>query len=441
MDGFVKLIFAFWIIVIVGIVIAAIITNPWLLILAAVILFVVIAFWTKNRESNKNSPPVYHAVSKKVNRTGGGEEMKKIKEGLQKQILDGKVYLENHTKELSLLIEKHSSSANNYVEQVSNFFDHNFENPLLRADNDFYLWVDIGYLAYPFYQMANRLLLLAFKHDGLSQKENYGSNRDCFPYNRIFELTQFFINGLKQRILDADDWNDTYTLPTVLYYIVRNNIVKYFHDKYIDEIGYTNIADYCKHQNDEDVEYNRSLYTFYFLYSHDIYKPFKETFLSLCAQIKSEQEAQKRVDLEKSLFGRANEVGEDESSDEDSPEALPIKPIERIDVMDGGEFEIFMEKYFAQKGYKVSKTPLSGDYGIDLIIEHEFGKTGVQLKRYTEKVGLAAVQEVVAGLKHYGLSNGMIITNSYYQPSAKQLAADNNITLWDRDILIEKLEE
>ncbi len=116
-----------------------------------------------------------------------------------------------------------------------------------------------------------------------------------------------------------------------------------------------------------------------------------------------------------------------------------LSAIEKIDIMEGEEFEIFMEEYFSHKGYKVERTPLSGDYGIDLIIEHEFGKIGVQAKCYSNKVSLSAVQEVVAGLRHYGLSSGMVITNNYFQNSAIRLAADNNITLWDRDKLIEKL--
>ncbi|MDE6275518.1 MAG: restriction endonuclease [Clostridia bacterium] len=106
--------------------------------------------------------------------------------------------------------------------------------------------------------------------------------------------------------------------------------------------------------------------------------------------------------------------------------------------MSGEEFEKFMEQYFISKGYNVIRTPLSGDYGIDLIIEHEFGKIGIQLKRYNDKVSLSAVQEVVAGLNHYGLNSGMVITNNYFQPSAIRLAKDNNITLWDRDVLLEK---
>ena len=50
MDGLVKLIFAFWIIVIVGVVIAAIMTNPWLLIAAVIIIIAGIIYAIKNNQ-------------------------------------------------------------------------------------------------------------------------------------------------------------------------------------------------------------------------------------------------------------------------------------------------------------------------------------------------------------------------------------------------------
>ncbi len=126
-------------------------------------------------------------------------------------------------------------------------------------------------------------------------------------------------------------------------------------------------------------------------------------------------------------------------TEDDTPYTL--SPIERIDRMTGEQFEIFMEDYFRKQGFKVERTPLSGDYGIDLIIENDFSKIGVQAKCYSNKVTASAVQEVVTGLRHYGLSGGMVVTNNYFQPAAIQLAKDNGITLWNRDKLIEKLKK
>lgn len=66
-------------------------------------------------------------------------------------------------------------------------------------------------------------------------------------------------------------------------------------------------------------------------------------------------------------------------------------------------------------------------------------KLGIQAKCYTRSVTNKAVQEVVAGLKYYNLSKGIVITNRYLTDSAIKLAAANDIIIWDRAILQEKI--
>lgn len=108
--------------------------------------------------------------------------------------------------------------------------------------------------------------------------------------------------------------------------------------------------------------------------------------------------------------------------------------------MSGKEFESFIATLFQKKGFKVLQTPLSGDFGIDVIIENSFIKIGIQTKCYNDKVSNSAVQEAVTGIKHYNLDKAMVITNNYFQPSAIALAKDNNVILWDRDKLLQEIE-
>lgn len=173
-----------------------------------------------------------------------------------------------------------------------------------------------------------------------------------------------------------------------------------------------------------------------YIYENNIELPFVDTYKKIVLDMKQIFERKKKEKLENDLFGKPKKKTVTEN---DTPHTL--SPIERIDRMTGEQFEIFMENFFRKQGFKVTRTPLSGDYGIDLIIENDFSKIGVQAKRYSEKVSLSAVQEVIGGLRHYGLSSGMVVTNSTFQASAIQLAKDNNITLWNRDKLIEKLGE
>lgn len=120
--------------------------------------------------------------------------------------------------------------------------------------------------------------------------------------------------------------------------------------------------------------------------------------------------------------------------------------LEMVDAMSGEEFEEFLKIHFEKLGYQVQLTPKSNDYGIDLICkkrkhvenEQENGFV-IQAKRYKGKVGVAAVQQVIAGTKYYNCKYGMVITNSYFTSNAWELAKKSGITLWDRNVLHEKL--
>ena len=67
--------------------------------------------------------------------------------------------------------------------------------------------------------------------------------------------------------------------------------------------------------------------------------------------------------------------------------------IHHIDQMDGIEFEDYLEALFGSQGYVVKRTPISHDYGADLILRKQSQSIAVQAKRYDTAVGLGAVQE------------------------------------------------
>jgi HJR/Mrr/RecB family endonuclease len=47
--------------------------------------------------------------------------------------------------------------------------------------------------------------------------------------------------------------------------------------------------------------------------------------------------------------------------------------------------------------------------------------------------------EAFAGMKYYKANRCMVITNSTFSKSAIELAQTNNVILWDRQVLIEKI--
>ena len=110
--------------------------------------------------------------------------------------------------------------------------------------------------------------------------------------------------------------------------------------------------------------------------------------------------------------------------------------IDVVDKMDGSEFEKFLSAHFKNLGYKVSLTPDTNDYGADLILTKDATKTVVQAKRYKDKVGIAAVQEITAAINYYKANKGIVISNSFFTKNAYALAEKNNIELWNREKLM-----
>lgn len=104
--------------------------------------------------------------------------------------------------------------------------------------------------------------------------------------------------------------------------------------------------------------------------------------------------------------------------------------------MTGEEFEEFLGMLFKKRGFKVTYTKTSGDYGADLILQDRENTIAVQAKRYAGSVGVKAVQEVIGALKMYDATEAWVITNSYYTKQAQKLAESNDVYLIDRDELI-----
>lgn len=112
-----------------------------------------------------------------------------------------------------------------------------------------------------------------------------------------------------------------------------------------------------------------------------------------------------------------------------------------IDKMKGSLFEDYLYILLKSKGYVVKKTPVTGDYGADLVLHGNNKKIIVQAKRYKNKVGIKAVQEIAAAKSHYKADECWVITNNYYTKPAKGLATSNDVKLVDRDTLIKWMNE
>ncbi len=109
---------------------------------------------------------------------------------------------------------------------------------------------------------------------------------------------------------------------------------------------------------------------------------------------------------------------------------------ERMDVMEGHEFEVLLKEIFEELGYKVTMTRATGDFGCDLLMKKDGKTISVQAKRHFNNVGNKAIQEVHASLNHYGADEGWVITNSGFTKAARTLADSTGVRLVDRDGLL-----
>mgnify|MGYP004459367889 CR=1 FL=1 len=115
--------------------------------------------------------------------------------------------------------------------------------------------------------------------------------------------------------------------------------------------------------------------------------------------------------------------------------------IANIDNMTGIEFEKFITDLFKKMGYDAHMTKASGDQGIDIIARRADEVIGIQAKCYSGVVGNHAIMEAVAGMRYYKCDYCMVVTNSTFTKSAKELAIANGVELWDRKKLIDNVNE
>lgn len=136
----------------------------------------------------------------------------------------------------------------------------------------------------------------------------------------------------------------------------------------------------------------------------------------------------------------SNFVGIEPISYEESQNNYSLENISNN--LDGFQFEHLSKNLLLSNGFdKVEVTKASGDYGADVIAYKEEIKYAIQCKKFSSTVGVKAVQEVIGSMSIYKCHVGVVLTNNYFTPQARELADKNNILLWDRDKLLKMLEK
>lgn len=119
---------------------------------------------------------------------------------------------------------------------------------------------------------------------------------------------------------------------------------------------------------------------------------------------------------------------------------LVTAEIKNMDSLSGLEFEYFCQEILIQNGFKATVTKASGDNGGDIKAEKEGVSYIIQCKKYSDKVGNKAVQEVYAAKGIYNTEKAIVMTNNYFTEQAKFEADKLGIQLWNRDNVIQLIE-
>lgn len=101
--------------------------------------------------------------------------------------------------------------------------------------------------------------------------------------------------------------------------------------------------------------------------------------------------------------------------------------------MSGVEFERLVAERLVSVGAAVRSTPVTGDQGADLVVQHNGQTIVIQCKRSGSTVGNKAVQEAYAGRKFHGAEQAWVVSDAPFSRSARQLASSLSVRLVDFD--------
>jgi HJR/Mrr/RecB family endonuclease len=100
-----------------------------------------------------------------------------------------------------------------------------------------------------------------------------------------------------------------------------------------------------------------------------------------------------------------------------------------VDSLDPIQFEHFCADILRNSGWDARVTQASGDQGVDVIATRDNVKAVLQCKKYSQPVGNAAVQEIIAGKQFEQADIAVVVSNNSYTQSAKQLANVSGVHL------------
>ena len=108
---------------------------------------------------------------------------------------------------------------------------------------------------------------------------------------------------------------------------------------------------------------------------------------------------------------------------------LSLDTADDLSILNGHAFEEYLTQLFSDLGYAVKKTPGSGDYGADLILETAESRIVVQAKQYKSDVGFDAVKEIHFAKTFYEADEAWVVCTKEFTRQAVEAASTTNVRL------------
>lgn len=102
----------------------------------------------------------------------------------------------------------------------------------------------------------------------------------------------------------------------------------------------------------------------------------------------------------------------------------------------GQEFERSVAARLSNLGWRVDFTAVSGDFGADLIAQHERETLVVQCKAWSSPVGISAVQEIYYAKIHYRADYALVVSRNEYTKAAITAARRSHVATLTENQLI-----
>lgn len=202
---------------------------------------------------------------------------------------NGIKYMEEHSTQVNALIKKYSNPVFNYVGTIEDIAKQFNEYNPLTLPLDCNIMPNASTLTIPFNAaITPQLRDLLIADDMLYERQKDEARNKAF-YTEIANLTQYVVSELKERIKKNYEWTDPYTMSTIIYLIIRNNVIEYYHDKFEEEYKQIkNVNDYCKKFTKIDLDSKLMEFVFYYICKTDITLPIRKAYRKICSQIQAE---------------------------------------------------------------------------------------------------------------------------------------------------------